>query len=442
VHPFDIAIKNGTILTMDEKNSVIENGLLGIRRDSISYVDRATKKGIEAKKVIDAGGGIILPGLINCHTHAAMTLFRGLADDLPLMEWLNDYIFPAESCIDPDFVYCGTLLACAEMIKSGTTTFCDMYLFEDETARAAKAAAMRCLVGEVLYDFDSPNYGPIDEGLKYTEALIEKYKNDPLVSIAVEPHALFTCGPDLLTAAKELSKKYQVPLIIHLAETEDELAQISKKYGKGPLKHLESLDLLGPDLIAAHCVHLRNDEIRLLADNGVKVIHNPESNMKLASGVAPVPEMLHQGITVGLGTDGCASNNDLDLFSEMDTAAKLHKLHAEDTTVMDALKVLRMATIEGAKVLGMNKITGSLERGKKADIIVVDINKPHLTPMYNPFSHIVYSAKGSDVSHTIINGRLVMAEGKILTMDVDDIIKKAGEHSRKVIESINPADRE
>ena len=439
MHSFDIAIKNGTILTMDAKNSIIENGLLGIKQDFISYIGEATKKSIEAKKIIDAEGGIVLPGLINGHTHAAMTLFRGLADDLPLMEWLNDYIFPAESCITPDFVYCGTLLACAEMIKSGTTTFCDMYIFEDETARAAKATGMRCLVGEVLYDFDSPNYGPVAEGLRYTESLIERYRNDPLVSVAVEPHALFTCSPDLLSAAKELSQKHKVPLIIHLAETENELSQLRDKYGKGPVEHLEGLDFLGPHLIAAHCVHLLDDEIQLLAEKGVKVIHNPESNMKLASGIAPVPAMLSQGITVGLGTDGCASNNDLDLFSEMDTAAKLHKIHTMDTTVMDALTVLKMATIEGAKALGIDSITGSLERGKKADIIVLDINKPHLTPMYNAFSHIVYSARGSDVSHTIINGRLVMAEGKILTMDINEVIKKAGNCSRQVLESIHSA---
>ena len=434
---FDIAIKNGTILTMDAKNSIIEDGLLGIKRDSISYIGKSSEKGVEAKKLIDAKGGIILPGLINGHTHAAMSLFRGLADDLPLMEWLNDYIFPAESCIDPDFVYCGTLLACAEMIKSGTTTFCDMYLFEEKTAMAAKATGMRCLVGEVLYDFDSPNYGPVAEGLKYTEDLITKWKDDPLVSVAVEPHALFTCSPDLLSAANDLSKKNQVPLIIHLAETGNELTQVFDTYGKSPVEHLESLDLLGSHLIAAHCVHLHDEEIRLLAERGVKVIHNPESNMKLASGVAPVPAMLSEGVTVGLGTDGCASNNDLDLFSEMDMAAKLHKVNTMNTTVMDALTVLRMATIEGAKALGMENMTGSLEKGKRADIIIVDINKPHLTPMYNPSSHIVYSARGSDVSHTIINGRLVMDQGNILTMDIADVIKKAGECSKIVLERIN-----
>jgi 5-methylthioadenosine/S-adenosylhomocysteine deaminase len=429
---FDLLIRNGTILTINPQNSIFEKGLLGVTGDTIAYVGKGDKKGFDAKKVIDANGGIILPGLINGHTHAAMTLYRGIADDLPLMEWLNNYIFPLESKTNADFVYAGSLLACAEMIMSGTTTFSDMYIFEAEAARAAKAAGMRCVVGEVLYDFDSPNYGPVANGIRYTENLIEKWQNDPLVSVAVEPHALFTCSPDLLQAANNLALEYQVPLITHLAETESESIQIKEKYRKSPVQHLLSLDILGSHLIAAHCVQLNRDDIRILAENGVKVIHNPESNMKLASGIAPVPEMLSRGITVGLGTDGPASNNDLDLFGEMSTAAKIHKLNTGDTTVMDAVTVLRMATIEGAKALGIDDITGSLEKGKKGDIIIVDINKPHLVPIYNPYSHLVYSARGSDVSHTIINGRLVMAERRILTMEVDELIRNAFTKSREI----------
>jgi 5-methylthioadenosine/S-adenosylhomocysteine deaminase len=434
---FDLLITNGIILTMNPQNSVFEKGLLGITADTIIYVGKGDKKGFHAKKVIDANGGIILPGLINGHTHAAMTLYRGIADDLPLMEWLNNYIFPLESKTNADSVYAGSLLACAEMIMSGTTTFSDMYIFEAEAARAAKAAGMRCVVGEVLYDFDSPNYGPASNGIRYTKDLIERWRNDPLVSVAVEPHALFTCSPDLLRAANNLALEYQVPLITHLAETESESIQIQEKYGKRPVQHLLSLDILGSHLIAAHCVQLDVDDIRILAEKGVKVIHNPESNLKLASGIAPVPEMLSKGITVGLGTDGAASNNDLDLFGEMSTAAKIHKLNTGDTTVMDAVTVLRMATIEGAKALGIDDITGSLEKGKKADIIIVDINKPHLVPIYNPYSHLVYSARGSDVSHTIINGRLVMAERSILTMEVDKLIKNAFTKSREISRMIS-----
>jgi len=430
---FDIVIKNGTILTMDLKNPVINNGIVGINGELISFLSEDEGNCFETKKLIDARNGIILPGLINGHTHAAMTLFRGLADDIPLMEWLSNYIFPAESRINPDFVYSGTLLACAEMILSGTTTFCDMYLFEEETALACKDAGMRSIIGEVLYDFDSPNYGSVEKGLIYTESLIKKWHNDPIISIAVEPHSLFTCSPDLLMAANELSLKHRVPLILHLAETVDETKQVEIKYGNSPVQHLNSLGILGPHIIACHCVHINADEIELLNKYDVKVIHNPESNMKLASGIAPVYEMLSSGITVGIGTDGCASNNDLDLFSEMDTAAKLHKIKNMDTTVMNAYAVLEMATIGGAKALGIEKIAGSIEIGKRADIIVIDIHKPHLTPMFNPYSHLVYSAKGSDVLHSIINGRLVMSERNLLTMDVKKVMEKANKISKNIL---------
>jgi 5-methylthioadenosine/S-adenosylhomocysteine deaminase len=428
----NIIIKNGTILTLDSKNSILENGFLCIRGDSIFKIGTGNPTSFKAEKIIDAEGGLILPGLVNCHTHAAMSLFRGLADDLPLMEWLNNYIFPAESKMDAEFVYTGTLLALAEMIMSGTTTFCDMYLFEEEVAKAARKAGVRCLVGEVLYDFPSPNYGPVEKGLEYTESLIQKWTNDPIVSIAVEPHSLFTCSPELLTASNELALKYNVPLIIHVAETLTELAEIKEKYGKTPVMYLDSLGLLGPHLIADHCVHLEGPDIKTMAVHKVNIVHNPESNMKLASGIAPVPEMLSQGLTVGLGTDGCASNNNLDLFSEMDTAAKLHKVNTLNPTVMDALSVLKMATIQGARALGLQDITGSLEVGKKADVIVIDTHKPHLTPMYNPTSHLVYAARGNDVRHSIINGQPVMEDRKLLTLNLAEIIARAREMSVRV----------
>lgn len=430
----DILIKNATILTMDPHNRSFEKGCLCIRGDSIDYVGPGIPEETEAKKEIDAKGGIVLPGLINSHTHAAMTLFRGLADDLPLMEWLNNYIFPVETKMDPDFVYTGTILACAEMILSGTTTFCDMYLFEDEAATAAHDAGMRCLVGEVLYDFPSPNYGPIEKGLEYSETLIEKWREDPLVNIAVEPHAIYTCSPDLLKAANELALKHKVPLIIHVAETLNEIREIEEKYGKRPFEHLESLGVLGSHLIADHCVHLDESEIDRMVRHEIKAVNNPESNMKLASGISPVSKLLERGITVAIGTDGCASNNNLDLFTEMDMAAKLYKVDTLDPTVLDAATVLRMATINGAETLGLKDLTGSLEVGKKADIIIVDMDKPHLTPMYNPYSHLVYAARGNDVSHSIINGRIVMENRKLLFLDADNIMHRARERSKLVLE--------
>ncbi|RLB13777.1 MAG: S-adenosylhomocysteine deaminase [Deltaproteobacteria bacterium] len=428
----DIVIKNGTILTMDPENRVYEKGFLGVTGDTISHVGTDGSMPPHGKKVIDARGGLVLPGLVNGHTHAAMTLFRGLADDLPLMDWLNNYIFPVESRMDADFVYTGSLLACAEMIMSGTTSFCDMYLFEQEVARAAHEAGMRCIVGEVLYDFDSPNYGSVENGLKYTEELIRQWSEDPLVSVAVEPHSLFTCSPELLGACHDLARRYGVPLITHVAETRAEMEEIQSKYGKTPFAHLDSLGMLGPHLVADHCVHLDHQDMELIINQGVKVIHNPESNMKLASGVAPVPEMIARGITVGLGTDGCASNNNLDLFTEMDTAAKLHKVHNMDTTVMDAVTVFRMATIEGAKALGLDQYVGSLEVGKKADIIILDTCKPHLTPLFNPFSHIVYAARGNDVSHTLINGKIVMENRRVKTFSLPDIFQKVENQANRV----------
>jgi 5-methylthioadenosine/S-adenosylhomocysteine deaminase len=424
VETIDILIKNGWVLTMDPQDTLIERGAVAVSADRIVEVgtEDALTASYKAAKTIDAQEGIIMPGLVNAHTHAAMTCFRGLADDLPLMTWLNDYIFPAEAKLTPDIVYQGTRLACSEMILSGTTTFCDMYLFEEAAAQAAKEVGLRAVVGEVIYDFPSPNYGPVEEGLKYTEDLIEKWRDDPLITIAVEPHSPYVCSPELLQKARAIADRNGVPMVIHLAETEREVAEIKKKYGRTPVAHLADIGFLSPGLIADHCVVLTEEDMMLLKDSDVKVAHNPESNMKLASGIAPVPELLRHGITVGIGTDGCASNNNLDMFQEMDTVAKLHKVHTLDPTVMDARTVVRMATIDGARVLGIGDTSGSLEEGKKADIIIIDIRSPHLTPMYNVYSHLVYAVTGSDVVTAIVNGRVLMEERAFTTLDVDEVM--------------------
>ena len=430
----DILVYNGTVLALDKGNTIIPDGFVTIEANTISSVGAGVEGLAKARKTIDAEGGFILPGLINGHTHAAMTLFRGLADDLPLMEWLNSYVFPVEGKMDADFVRVGSLLACAEMIMSGTTTFCDMYLFEEEVARAAKESGMRCVVGEVLYDFPSPNYGSLEKGFAYTEALIERWKGDPLVTIAVEPHSLFTCGVDLLKRANDLALGKGVPLIIHVSETKTEVEEIQSRCGKRPVQLLRDLGLLGPHFIADHCVYVDQSEVQLFAEHEVSVVHNPESNMKLASGIAPVPEMMAQGVTVALGTDGCASNNDLDLFAEMDTAAKLHKVSKLDPTVMDAQTLLRMATVDGARALGLEHSIGSLQVGKRADLIVIDTKIPHLIPVYNPYSHLVYAACGHDVKHSIIDGNVVMENRELLTLDVEDILARANEKAKKVRE--------
>jgi 5-methylthioadenosine/S-adenosylhomocysteine deaminase len=430
----DILVTNGTVLTLDAGNTEIINGAVAIAKDTITAVGPGDEFGEwSVSRVIDANGGIIMPGLINSHTHAAMTCFRGLADDLQLMTWLNDHIFPAEAKLDEHKVFWGTLLACAEMIMSGTTCFCDMYLYEDAVARAAKEAGVRAVVGEVLYDFDSPNYGPIEKGFEYTQTLIDTWKGDPLVSIAVEPHSTYLCAPELLKRAFNLAQAFNLPLVIHLAESKSEVEQIKKRYGRTPVEHLAGLDVLAPNVLACHCVELTPNDITLLQRSDVKVAHNVESNMKLASGVAPIPCLLKEGICVGMGTDGCASNNDLDLFLEMDTVAKLHKAKTLDPTAMDARTVLRMATIQGARALGLDESIGSLEKGKKADLIIIDTHKPHLTPMYNPVSHLVYAAMGSDVRTSIINGAIVMEEGHLKTINqksvLNNIIRIANEIS-------------
>jgi 5-methylthioadenosine/S-adenosylhomocysteine deaminase len=426
--PADLKITNGLLLTMNGADEQYADGALAIRNGRIESVGTAqAMEKVAARKTIDAKGGIIMPGLINTHTHAAMTLFRGLADDLPLMTWLNDYIFPAEATLNPEKVYQGTLLACAEMIQSGTTCFCDMYLFEDAVAEAAGDAGMRAVVGEVLFDFPSPNYGPSDQGLAYTRRLLEKWRDHTLVSVAVEPHSPYLCAPELVTASSQLAAEYAVPLVIHLSETASEMATIQERYGKTPVGHLADLGVLGANVIACHCVVLEEADIELLARFDVKVAHNPESNMKLASGIAPVPDLLKAGICVGLGTDGCASNNNLDLFLEMDTAAKLHKVNTLDPTVADALSVLKMSTCDAARALGLADEIGSIEPGKRADVIVLDTRQPHMMPLYNPVSQIVYAAKGADVHTVIIQGRVVKEGDTMTTIDLDHLYGKIAE---------------
>jgi len=430
----DLIVSGGRVLTLDEKGSRFEDGAVAVTGDRIAAVGTRTEieSNFKASEIIDARNCIVMPGLVNCHTHAAMTCFRGIADDLKLDDWLNNFIFPAEARnVDRELAYWGSLLACAEMIRSGTTAFCDMYIYEDETAKAAKQAGMRCLVGEVLFDFPSPNCKTPEEGLSYTAMLAEKWAADSLVSIAVEPHALYTCSTDLLKEAKKVADRYRLPIAVHFLE-----ARFECDLSHSEAAFLQEIGFLNERLIAFHCVYMTDRDIRLFAETGAKIVHNPESNMKLASGIAPVPDMLRAGVTVGLGTDGCASNNNLDLFQEMDTAAKIHKVHRLDPTTMAAETVVRMATCEGARVLGMGDVTGSLEPGKKADIILIDLRKPHLTPLYSEYSHLVYAVKGDDVKTSIINGRVVMKDRKILTLDEEEAMDRVERIAVRVRKSL------
>jgi len=425
----DLILTGRYLLTMDEGQSLIEEGGVAIGGDTILAAGKAAEltARFPGAQVIAEPHGLIMPGLVNVHTHAAMSLFRGLADDLPLMRWLHDYIFPVEAGLTGEVVYQGTLLSICEMIKSGTTSFCDMYLFAGDVARAAEKAGMRAWIGEVLYDFPSPNYGELANGFAYTKDLLDRYRDHPLVTVTVDPHAVYTCSPDLLTRLGTMAGDEGALYVIHLSENEEEVRTCRERYGRTPVAHLEALGLLGPRLVADHCVMLTPAEIALLAERGVKVAHCPESNLKLASGIAPVVQMLEAGICVGLGTDGSGSNNDVDLFGEMNTAAKIHKVDRMDPTVMSAATTLHAATLGGAGVLGADRLIGSIEPGKKADCIVLDLDQPHLIPLYHPVSHLVYAARGSDVIHSVINGRLVMRNRRLLTLDEPAILARAAE---------------
>ena len=431
--PADILIYGAGLLPFPQQSRFIPNGWLAIKGNQIVGMDSGKPPDLSALRTIEAKECLLMPGLINSHIHAPMALFRGLADDLPLQKWLLEYIFPAEGkWVNEEFVSCGTSLACAEMIRAGTTTFADGYFFEEKVFQTVEQIGMRALLAEGILDFPTPDSPSSEEPLKKISDFIKNHGQSSSIRPTLFAHSVYTCSPDLLRRCRELSDRYEVSWVIHLAETQSELEEVSKKYGATPVKHLQNLDLLSPSLIACHCVWLTEEEMDILARFGVRVVHNPESNMKLASGVAPVPDLLARGIPVGLGTDGCASNNNLDLFQEMDFAAKLHKVHRLDPTVMPAQTVLEMATIGGARVLGMEKEIGSLEVGKKADIIILDLNRPHLQPVYNIVSHLVYSATGADVRDVIIDGKLVMENRKLLTLNEEEVLDKAQEWGQKI----------
>jgi len=379
-------------------------------------------KSFTADRTINRPFGLILPGLINSHTHAAMTLFRGLADDLPLKTWLEGHIFPAEARLTPKLVALGTELACAEMIRCGTTSFVDMYLFEDTVASVVDRVGLRAWLGEGVFDFPSPSFSSGELAIKETERLMDKWKGHSRITITVDPHTPYTCRAELLRQSQRLAKARDALIIIHLAETEWENLEIRRLCGVSPVKHLDRLGLLGDRLIAIHCVSLSENDISLLARRDVRVVHCPESNLKLASGVAPVPEFLEAGITVALGTDGAASNNDLDLMSEMDTAAKLHKGIKRNPTLISASDALSMATAWAAKALHREDL-GCLREGSRADLAVVDMNQVHLRPCYNPVSHLVYVARSGDVQDVMVAGHMLMEDRVLTTIDEERLLK-------------------
>ena len=422
-------------MTMVDGEEPVRDARVIISSDSIEEVtERQNSPLPESDEIIHAEDAIILPGLINTHGHSPMTIFRGMADDLPLKEWLFNHIFPAEAKhLNPDTVYWASLLACLEMIASGTTTYVDGYFLADGIVKAAHKAGMRALVAQGVIDFPAPGRPDPKKNPEVALAFLERWMDfSHLITPGLFCHSPLTCSDKTLQKVHEISKRFASPLQIHLSETQEELKEIRKRTGLRPIIYLDHLGLLDSNLIAAHAIHLDEEEIDLLAKRDVKIAHCPESNMKLGSGIASVTKMLEKGITVGLGTDGCASNNNLDLFGEMDTAAKLAKVANLDPTILDARTVLKMATIGGARVIGLENRVGTIEAGKRADIIIVDTKSPHMTPLYNPYSQLVYSATGGDVRDVIINGKIVYRDRQFTGLDRDEIINEVKKITRRI----------
>jgi 5-methylthioadenosine/S-adenosylhomocysteine deaminase len=430
-----LVIKGGTVVTMDPAGRVLAPGAVAIDGRDIAAVD--TPENIDARfsgrESIDATGQVVMPGLINTHTHAPMVLYRGLADDLALMEWLQKYIFPAEAkTVTPEFVRAGTRLAALEMIQSGTTTYADMYYFEEEIAKATKEAGLRGVLGQTIIQFPVADAKTPTEALARTERFLAEFAHDDLIVPAIAPHSMYTLDTATLKAVRALADRTHAPVLIHLSETADEVKTSREKHKATPAQYLESIGFWGPRTLAAHAVWLTPADMMILARRHVGVSHNPESNMKLASGAAKVVAMRRAGVVVGLGTDGAASNNDLDMFEAMRQAAFLAKLQTNDPRAVPARTALEMATIDGARALGMEREVGSLEPGKRADAIAVAMTSARQTPMYDPLSHLVYTTRGDDVRTTIVNGRVLMRDRHVLTLDESAVLAEARQFAGKV----------
>lgn len=431
----DYIISGDSVVTMNGPMQVIEGGAVAVRGTDIVAVD--TRERIAARytapRVLGGAGRAVLPGLVNTHTHAPMVYFRGLADDLPLKRWLEEHIWPAEGkWLGPEFVEDAAALACLEMLKAGITTYNDMYFFGDSTARSTRRLGMRAVLGVGIVDFPTMTASTPEEYLANAERFISSWKGDDLIVPCIAPHSAYACGPETLKRAKALSERRGVLMTTHLAETEWEVAELRSRYGRTPVEHLESLGVLDGRLLAAHCVWLDEAEIRLLAERGVSVSHCIRSNLKLASGIAPVPALLTAGVRVALGTDGAASNNTLDLFAEMSAAAVVHKAASKDPTVLDAKTALLMATRRGAEALHLDRLIGSLEPGKRADLITLNLRAPHLAPLYDVYSHLVYAARASDVETVLVNGALIVEDGRLCTGDEEAILGKAAAWAAKI----------
>lgn len=436
----DLIVRGGTVVTMDGTRRVIENGGVAIKGGRIVAVDNtdAIDRQFAAREVVNATGKAVIPGLINGHTHVPMVLFRGLADDLDLQEWLTKYIFPAEAKnVNEEFVRAGTRLGLAEMIRSGTTTYCDMYYFEDAIADETFKAGMRGVLGETVIDFPVADNKTNEQAMAYVEKFVSRWKGNALIVPAIAPHAPYTVSEEHLKAVRAFSDRTGAPIVTHISETKREVDDSIKAKGASPVDYLNRIGFLTNRVIAAHMVWPSESELEILKRLGVGIVHNPQSNMKLASGVAPVPEMLKQNLAVGLGTDGAASNNDLNMWEEMDTAAKLHKLISKDPKVVTAEEAFEMATLRGARALHLEKEIGSIEKGKRADLAIVDLDELNQMPSYNIYSDLVYATKASDVRTVIVEGRVIMRERRLLTLNEETIKVDARRFRERIIRSLD-----
>lgn len=438
--PCDLVVVAGSALPVDAAFTVRGETAVAVRGGEILAVGdpAAVDAAYAPKERIVRMEGVLLPGFVNTHTHAAMNLLRGISNDQPLMEWLTKFIFPAEAKnVSPAFVKAGTDLACLEMIRGGTTTFADMYYFESDVAASVDKAGLRGVLGETWIDFPVPGHANLEETKAVSRAFLERWKGHPRVTAALAPHAPYTCSREVLQAARALADEYGAPLLTHVSETRDEQKQILEKYGKSPTAWLDEVGFLGPRLTIAHGVWLTPEDMRLLVERNVGLSHNPESNMKLGSGVAPVAAARKAGVVVGLGTDGSAgSNNDLDMLDAMDFAGKLAKVTALDPTPLAAPELLRMATIDGAKALGLDRLVGSIEPGKRADLIVLELQNTHVQPVFDLPSTVVYASRAADVSLTVVDGKVLFDGRRVLTLDEAKVLAAAKEWRGKVLKSL------
>ena len=438
----DIIIKNAVVLTMDEDFNQYDPGAVAINGNSIEAVGPQDKilNEYSADEILDAERKILMPGLVNAHTHVPMTLLRGLEDDLRLDVWLLGYMMPVErEFVTPEFVRLGTKIGCAEFIRSGITSFADMYYYEEEVAKETAKAGLRAVLGETILKFPTPDAFSYEDSLNYTEGFIQRWKDHELIVPAVAPHAPYTATVPMLTAAKELALKYDIPLHIHVSETEKEVRDMRAQEDRPVVPYIKRIGLLDTKMIAAHCVHIDKGEIHSLYNYGCGIAHNPSSNMKLASGAAPVQTMLNIGVNIGIGTDGPASNNDLDMFEEIRLAAFLAKLSTNDPTALNAKTAMAMATRLGANAIHIGDITGSLEKGKRADMITININTLHNSPRFKRspdgiYAQLVYATKSTDVDDVMVNGKWLMRDQNLLTIDEEPLLIEADEYAAKIDE--------